>query len=87
MVRIQRFDAPGQQGTVAPPVGDRHVERDPVHPGRQLGAGRVVAIERAPKLHADLLRQVAAILQVAGVDGRHLENNPAMLVQQRLERR
>src|SRR5690554_593655 len=65
-------------------VRDAHVQGDPVHPGREP-LPRVVAGPGAPELGCDLLRQVGALVAVAGVAGRDLEHDPAMLFKQRLE--
>jgi len=57
-------------------VRDRHVERDPVHPRRELAEPLVVAIERAPQLGRDLLLQVASIIGPAGIDPGDLADDP-----------
>src|SRR5690606_26856367 len=64
--------------------GDRHVQRDAVHPGREP-ARRVVARPGAPQLHGDLLGQVVAVLGRARVGAGDLEHDAAVLLQKLTE--
>ena len=66
------------------PVGDRDVERDPVHPGGEA-ARLVKGGVRAPQLGADFLGEIPAVLGVPAERVRDLENDAAMPGEEGLE--
>lgn len=63
---------------------DRHVQGNAIKPSRKR-AHAVVACERPPCLRRNLLGQVGVIVRIAGVSIRHLEDDAAVALEQRLE--
>ncbi|HZO12608.1 MAG TPA: hypothetical protein VFB62_05110 [Polyangiaceae bacterium] len=66
---------------VGPNERDRDVERDAVHPSGER-TRRIELRERAPQLRDDLLGDVFAIGRVTAIGGGHLEDDPAMALEQ-----
>jgi hypothetical protein len=65
--------------------GDRDVERDPVHPGREPEA-LIESVERAPELGGHRLDQVLAVGRVPAVSVRDLAEDLLVLLEQGHER-
>ena len=80
---VERYGPPPARAFTAQP-GDRHVQGDPVHPGRERPL-RVIAREGAPQLRGDVLGEVGAVLGVVGIGRGDLEDDAAMGLEQGLE--
>ncbi len=70
--------------TLPPIERNRHVERNPVHPGGKANP-LIERAKRSPELDDDFLRQAVPVARIPAIGTAHLIEDLPVLLQQRLK--